>query len=142
MAGAVIYFTAPKLPGWRPELWVVLGRFLAGIGYGLDAAIIGEFGCMQSILYVLGTLSKIATPDQRSAVISRTLLLRQVGVVLGPLSIIGLRMVHFTLPGGTVVDGNNALGFALMILWLIGARLSILDYSILSCLILLKSVNF
>ena len=28
-------------------------------------------------------------------------------------------MVHFTLPGGTVVDQYNSLGFALMFLWLI-----------------------
>ena len=55
-------------------------------------------------------------------------MLRQVGVVLGPLSILGLRMVHFTLPGGTVVDGNNALGFALMFLWLIGRLSNCFDY--------------
>lgn len=106
LCGAVVYFTAPKLPGTKPELWIVLGRFLAGVGYGLDGAIIG-------------TMSKIATADRRSAVISRTILLRQVGVVLGPLSILGLRMVNFTLPGGTVVDQYNSLGFALMFLWLI-----------------------
>ena len=28
-------------------------------------------------------------------------------------------MVNFTLPGGTVVDQYNSLGFALMFLWLI-----------------------
>ena len=43
LCGAVVYFTAPKLPGTKPELWIVLGRFLAGVGYGLDGAIIGEF---------------------------------------------------------------------------------------------------
>ena len=42
LAGAVVYFTAPKLPGGKPELWSVLGRFLAGVGYGLDGAIIGK----------------------------------------------------------------------------------------------------
>ena len=55
----------------------------------------------------------------RSAVISQTILLRQVGVVLGPLSIFGVKQLNFTLPGGRQVNQYNALGFCLTFLWLL-----------------------
>lgn len=55
----------------------------------------------------------------RSAVISQTILLRQVGVVLGPLSIFGVKQLNFTLPGGREVNQYNALGFCLTFLWLL-----------------------
>ena len=55
----------------------------------------------------------------RSAVISQTILLRQVGVVLGPLSIFGIQKLNFTLPGGRQVNQYNALGFCLTFLWLL-----------------------
>ena len=43
----------------------------------------------------------------RSAVISQTILLRQVGVVLGPLSIFGSQKLNFTLPGGRLDISNG-----------------------------------
>ena len=63
LSGAVVYFLAPNLPGDRAAAWITFGRFLAGIGYGLDGAI-------------MGTLTKCAKEEDRSAVISRTILLR------------------------------------------------------------------
>jgi len=106
LSGSVVYFLAPYLPGNEPAAWVSFGRFLAGIGYGLDGAI-------------MGTLTKCAKEEDRSAVISQTILLRQVGVVLGPLSIFGIQKLNFTLPGGRQVNQYNALGFCLTFLWLL-----------------------
>ena len=57
----MVYFTAPKLPGTKPELWIVLGRFLAGVGYGLDGAIIGKFlsFTVSYLSYVFGYFHQI-----------------------------------------------------------------------------------
>ena len=52
LSGAVVYFLAPYLPGNQPAAWVSFGRFLAGIGYGLDGAI-------------MGTLTKCAKEEDR-----------------------------------------------------------------------------
>ena len=52
LSGSVVYFLAPYLPGNEPAAWVSFGRFLAGIGYGLDGAI-------------MGTLTKCAKEEDR-----------------------------------------------------------------------------
>lgn len=66
LTGAIIYFMAGTMSvtiGLQPEFWVAFARFVAGIGYGLDGAI-------------MGTLTKAADPANRSTVIARTILLR------------------------------------------------------------------
>jgi len=106
LVGAVLYFMALTLSAVTsipPEIWVTIARFVAGIGYGLDGAI-------------MGTLTRAADPANRSSVIARTILLRQVGVILGPLTIFGLRKIQIDLPNGEV-NKYNSPGFFLMFLW-------------------------
>ena len=62
LTGSIIYFMAPQFPG-SPENWIVFGRFLAGIGYGLDAP-------------VVGTLTRNAPPENRGSVIASAILMR------------------------------------------------------------------
>ena len=88
LLGAIMYFMAPTFAQFtgsgRPELWISVARFVAGIGYGLDGA-------------VMGTLTRAADPDNRSTVIARTILMRQVGVILGNESKINIRKIKLFL---------------------------------------------
>ncbi|CBY34609.1 unnamed protein product [Oikopleura dioica] len=104
LTGSIIYFMAPTLPGSRPEMWIVFGRFLAGIGYGLDAP-------------VVGTLTRNAPPDNRGSVIASAILMRQVGVIIGPFCMLFLKNANFTLPGGFTINPYNVQGFFLTGVW-------------------------
>jgi len=103
LSGSIIYFMAPQLPG-SPENWIVFGRFLAGIGYGLDAP-------------VVGTLTRNAPPENRGSVIASAILMRQVGVIIGPFCMLFLKNANFTLPGGFTINPYNVQGFFLMGVW-------------------------
>ncbi|CAG5088468.1 Oidioi.mRNA.OKI2018_I69.PAR.g11855.t1.cds [Oikopleura dioica] len=104
LTGSIIYFLAPGLPGTKPEMWIVFGRFLAGIGYGLDAP-------------VVGTLTRNAPPENRGSVIASAILMRQVGVIIGPFCMLFLKYANFTLPGGVQINPYNVQGFFLMCIW-------------------------
>ena len=81
-----------------------LGRFLMGFGWGIDGPIVGKMALLR--------------PDDTGTYIPLLLVMRQIGIICGPLLILWTRHWDFKLVGITVDEFNSAtllIGF----LWII-----------------------
>lgn len=86
----------------RTLMLINIGRFVMGFGWGVDGAIVGKIALLKS--------------DEAGMYIPLLLVMRQVGIILGPLCIFWTRFWDFTL-FGVQIDPNNATGLMITILW-------------------------
>ena len=77
-----MYFLFPQ------KNMIVLARFVGGIGWGLEGALMGQIG-------------RTFNQESKTAKFASVLMMRQFGVVLGPLCILFLDKLAFTLTIGS-----------------------------------------
>ena len=81
VTGSCMYFLFPQ------KNMIVLARFVGGIGWGLEGALMGQIG-------------RTYSQDSKTAKFAAVLMMRQFGVVLGPLCVLFLNKLTFSLTLG------------------------------------------
>ena len=97
ISGSCLYFLVPQ------KNIIVLARFIGGVGWGLEGALMGQIG-------------RTFNQDNKTSKFAAVLMMRQFGVLVGPIMIYALPKMAFTKEIGSwtlIVSEYSAAGLLL-----------------------------
>jgi len=112
IGGSCLYFLLPQ------KNIIVLARFIGGVGWGLEGALMGQIG-------------RTFSQDNKTSKFAAVLMMRQFGVLVGPIMIYALPKMAFTAEIGSwtlIVSEYSAAGLLLAVAWTIAWIIMLIFY--------------